>query len=146
MRAQQFWTKLVFSSFYHIGKTLNNSNMELVMAHKAKIFQSVPVTRLNSRIPAEYHCLVNLARLNKPVYTLVVFPVSANNSHTIVTSALLQKTLRKRPDWADPVIVLAHALTDEAASMIRNDADVLVFTQTDFFWTDASVRRVSQHG
>ncbi len=98
------------------------------------VFRNVPSTEVSKKI-GEYKDLLNIARLDDTLYTVVCFPGMKGHSTSIIDSKTLTKALNKCEPSTDPIIVVAHDFTLEARSIMAEKQIVAIF-KSDFGWTD----------
>lgn len=107
------------------------------MASKPRIHGNVPPSGVRSRIPSEFHGVLDESLLPARSYTVISFPGMRGASSSIVDSKTLERALRKRPPTSGGVLVVAHGFTAEAREMLAS-LDAVYFFTSDFHWCDES--------
>ena len=107
------------------------------MALKAHIFSNVSPADVPSRIPQEFHGLVDDSALHEASYTVIAFPGMRGSSTSIVDSKTLGKALMKCRGEDPGLIAVAHAFTAEAQQLL-GERKVVMFQKSDFYWSDES--------
>lgn len=107
------------------------------MPLKPHIANNVPPAGVRSRIPPEFHRLVDDSLLRGPSYTVISFPGMHGASTSVVDSRSLENALRKPRPPLDHLLAVAHGFTAEAREML-SELGAVCFSTSDFYWSDES--------
>ena len=116
------------------------------MPLKPKIYYSVPGLSISKRVATEFRDIIDINLINNDIFTLIAFPGMKGESSSIVSSKTIKKALKKALDNNknnEKIVVVAHNFTDEAINILC-DIKAIVFSKRDYYWSDESLRRISE--
>jgi hypothetical protein len=113
------------------------------MALKPNIYESIQGLSIPKKVAREFKDLIDIKRLENNEFTLIAFPAMKGETSSIANFKTIKKALNKIKNKENKVVAVAHNFTDEATDIL-DEIEAIVFSKRDFFWSDASLKRIKE--